>query len=423
MLGSRKVANLNSRLAYRKRITHKEDGRMTQTTATTDSRIALWVLLLGNFVIGTGVLLPAGLLNDLMRAFSLTAAQAGMLLFVGGLVVAVGAPVLAGLTSRIDRRLLLTFALLLYGAGHLGSALAPSFELQVIVRAITVAGAAIFTPQAAATAGLLVPLERRAGAIAFIFIGWSAASVAGIPLGSLLSSLFDWRLVYGLMGGLSLLVAVAVWLVLPSGLFVTPLNFAAWKKALTTPVLLVVFCVTLLSMSGQFTMFGYIAPILKEGFGQSPQGISLAFAIVGVAGVVGNSIASRLVGRLGIDTSIAIGLLSLCAGFLGFALTYGNFPLAMAAAVLWGLGSFSSNSLQQSRLVALAPQLAAATVALNTSVVYLGQSIGAASGGRLVDNGFMAQTPYVSLGFLTLALLLSLLAARMSVTFRSSSNP
>ena len=55
-------------------------------------------------------------------------------------------------------------------------------------------GAAIFTPQAASTVGLLVPLEKRAGAIAFIFIGWSAASVAGIPLGTLLSAAFGWRL-------------------------------------------------------------------------------------------------------------------------------------------------------------------------------------------------------------------------------------
>ncbi len=371
------------------------------------------MLLLGNFIIGTGVLLPAGLLNDLVADFAITPARAGQLLFVGGLVVGVGAPVLAGLTSRIDRRLLLTFSLLLYAAGHVASALAPSFELQVLVRAITVAGAAIFTPQAAATAGLLVPPERRAGVIAFIFIGWSAASVAGIPLGGLLSHLFGWRVVYGLMGGLSFLVAIGVWQVLRPGLYVTPLSLKAWTQALGTPVLLAVFLVTLLSMSGQFTMFGYIAPILKDGFGASPGMISAAFAIVGIAGVAGNSLASRVVARVGISQVIAIALLALCLGFAGFALAYGNFALAMIAAAFWGIGSFSSNSLQQSRLVALAPQLAAATVALNTSVVYLGQSLGAAVGGRLVDAGHMAQSPWVSLAFLAAALAVSLLASRM----------
>ncbi len=388
---------------------------MTQTaTRDTGNKRALWVLMLGNFIIGTGILLPAGLLNDLVRDFAISPARAGLLLLVGGLVVGVGAPVLAGLTSHIDRRKLLCLALLLYGAGHMASAIVPNFELQILVRAITVAGAAIFTPQAAATAGLLVPLEKRAGAIAFIFIGWSAASVAGIPIGSLLASLFDWRLVYGLMAVLSLLTATIVWLVLKPGLFVPALSLANWKQALTTPVLLVVFVVTLLSMSGQFTMFGYIAAILKDGFAATPARISIAFAIVGIAGVIGNSIASRMVARTGVDKAIALGLLSLFLGFAGFALAYGHFWLAMVAASLWGLGSFSSNSLQQSRLVALAPQLAAATVALNTSVVYLGQAIGAAVGGHMVDGGRMAQTPLVAMVFLSAALFLSIVAARMS---------
>ncbi len=392
------------------------NGTMTQTdTHDTGNRLALWVLLFGNFIIGTGILLPAGLLNDLVRDFSISPARAGLLLLAGGLVVGVGAPVLAGLTSRIDRRTLLCFSLLLYGAGHMASALVPSFELQILVRAVTVAGAAVFTPQAAATAGLLVPPERRAGAIAFIFIGWSAASVAGIPIGALLASQFDWRLVYGLMGVLSLVAAAAVWLVLRPGLFVPALSLASWKQALTTPVLLVVFVVTLLSMSGQFTMFGYIAPILKDGFDATPALISIAFAIVGIAGVIGNSVASRMVARTGVDKAVAIGLLALILGFAGFALAYGYFWFAMVAASLWGLGSFSSNSLQQSRLVALAPHLAAATVALNTSVVYLGQAIGAAAGGRMVDGGLMATTPLVSMAFLVAALLLSVIAARMGM--------
>jgi MFS transporter, DHA1 family, inner membrane transport protein len=376
--------------------------------------LALWMLMFGNFIIGTGILLPAGLLNDVMAAFSISASQAGLLMLVGGLVVGIGAPLFAAFTSRIERRHLLTAALLLFGVGHVGSALAPQFELQVLLRALTVIGAAIFTPQAASTVGLLVPANRRAGAIAFIFIGWSAASVAGIPLGTLLADLLGWRLVYALMAGLCVLAAAGVWLTLGAKLFVTPLSLAAWKETFSRPLMWLVFAVTLLSMSGQFTLFGYIAPILKQGFGASSALISVMFAVVGLAGVLGNTIASRVVQRLGIDQVIAVALLSLCVGFLGFALSWGNFAAGALGGVFWGLGSFSSNSLQQSRLVALAPHLAAATVALNTSVVYLGQSIGSAVGGRLVDSGAMAQTPYVAFGFMVGALVLSLLAQRVT---------
>jgi MFS transporter, DHA1 family, inner membrane transport protein len=386
---------------------------MSQTTETNNS-LSLWMLMLGNFIIGTGILLPAGLLNDITADFQITASRAGLLLFVGGLVVGIGAPTLAALTSRIERRPLLVAALCLYAAGHAAAAFAPSFELQLVLRAVTVIGAAVFTPQAASTVGLLVPAHKRAGAIAFIFIGWSAASVAGIPLGTLLSQAFGWRAVYGVMAGLSWFAAMCVWFTLKPKLFVTPLSLAAWKETLSSPLLWLLLLVTLLSMSAQFSMFGYIAKILKDGFAAPPQMISIMFAVVGLSGVIGNMLASRVVARLGIDRVIAVALLSLCVGFGSFALFWGQIGPAILAAVFWGLGSFSSNSLQQSRLVALAPHLAAATVALNTSVVYLGQSIGSVAGGRMIDSGHMTATPIVALGFMLSALALSLLAERLT---------
>jgi MFS transporter, DHA1 family, inner membrane transport protein len=356
---------------------------MSHTTTidhTTDNNtLSLWAMMFGNFLIGTGVLLPAGLLNDLSTDFAITPARAGLLSFVGGLVVGAGAPLFATFTSRFDRRLLLSLALLLYSAGHLAAALAPSFELQLWIRAITIIGAAIFTPQAAATVNLLLPPEKRAAMAALSFLG-----------------------------------TLAIWFSLKPGLFVQPLGLAAWGKALGSPVILLVFLVTLLSMSGQFTMFAYIAPLLKNAYGASPLMISMAFLIVGIAGVTGNSVASRIVGKFGVDRIIAMGLASLCIGFIGFALSNGNFTLAMLASLFWGLGSFSSNSLQQSRLAGLALPIASATIALNTSFVYLGQATGAKAGGYLMDMDKMANLPWMAFGFMALALIISLIASRVS---------
>jgi MFS transporter, DHA1 family, inner membrane transport protein len=181
-------------------------------------------LLFGNLVIGTGVLLPAGLMSVILAGIDVSAAEAGLLLTIGGLVVGFGAPIVAGVTSRIDRRVLLVGALALYVIGHCGAALSNDLTLILGFRALTVAGAAIFTRQAAATAALIMPPDRRSGAIAFIFIGWSLASVIGIPLGSLLGDAIGWQATVLLMAGLSALAAVAVWLVLPGGLRVQPLG-------------------------------------------------------------------------------------------------------------------------------------------------------------------------------------------------------
>ena len=377
-----------------------------------ESRInrALWAMVFGNFVIGTGVLLPAGMLNQLSAELHVDTATAGLLLLVGGVVVGIGAPVLAMLTTRFDRRLLLTQSMLLYAAGHLLSAFTNDFWSLLIVRALMISAAGIFSPQAAATVGLLVPTERRASAIAFIFIGWSVASVGGIPIGALLGDWIGWRMVFALMAGLSLVSAVAVWFTVPPKLFGVPLNLKSWVSVFTSPALLCVLLVTLLSFSGQISVLGYMAPILKQITQATALQISLAFAIAGAAGVVGNTLGSKMVRSMEVHRVIALALVSLCMGFTLFTLLFGNYWGMISGMALWGLGTFSSNSLQQSRLVQLAPPLASATVALNTSAVYMGHAIGSGVGGQILKNGASQVSGWTALGFLILALITSLYA-------------
>lgn len=377
------------------------------------SRRTLWALLFGNLVIGTGVLLPAGLLSVIMEGVGVSAAEAGLLLTVGGLVVGIGAPVLAGVTSRIDRRLLLVIALLFYVVGHVAAAATTDLTLLLVFRALTVVGAAIFTPQAAATAALVVGPERRSGAIAFIFIGWSLASVVGIPLGSLLGETIGWQGTYLLMAGLSAIAAVAVWLVLPGGLRVQRLDLASWLQVLTSPRLLVVLAVTMFSMSGQFTLFTYLSPVLSGTYGLDGTGIALVFLAVGTAGVLGNYVASRAAAEFGVERSILVALTSVAAGLALIWVGWGLTGAFIVGGCLWGLGGFAANSLQQSRLVALAPALASATVALNTSAVYLGQSLGSATGAALIADGPGPEMAIAGLCFALAAMAMSILAARM----------
>jgi MFS transporter, DHA1 family, inner membrane transport protein len=394
--------------------TAKRD-KMTSESIQSHTNLALWALLFGNFVIGTGVLLPAGLLNQLMTELDVTAATAGLLLLASGLVVGIGAPLLAGLTTRIDRRTLLVAAMVLYGLGHLASAFAPSFWPLLIIRILMVSAAGIFSPQAAAAVSLMLPVERRPSAIAFIFIGWSVASVLGIPLGTILGASIGWREVYGIMALLSVLSAIAVWMTLPKGLYGTPLSLASWSKVATSPALIFVLAVTLLSFSGQFVVFGYLGPILKQVSNATPSQISLAFFIAGAAGLLGNTLASRLVRSISVSTVIAAALLSICIGYFVFALMFGNYMGSVAGFAMWGFGTFASNSLQQSRLVQLAPVLASATVALNTSVVYLGQAIGSGIGGTLIKNGANVSMPWTGVVLVIMALAASLFATRLKI--------
>lgn len=375
---------------------------------------ALRALLIGNFMIGTGVLLPAGMLNDLSDGLDVSVATAGWLTVIGGLVVCFGAPIGAALTSRVDRRRLLAGCLALYCLGHAASALAPNFESLAILRGVSIVAAALFTPQAATTAGLLVPPERRAAAISFIFLGWSAASVLGIPIGTLIAAHLGWRTAYAVVAVFSALAFVVVWAAVPRGLRVEPLSLASWKEAVSSPVILCVLAVSLVSMSGQFTLFSYTAPVLKSALDATPDTIALFFALFGVAGVIGNFLATRLIAPFGLDNAVLISLGSLVAGALIVSLMFGVYAGMLVGLVIWGLGTFSTNSLQQSRLATINLPLASASIALNTSVLYLGQAIGAGLGSRLVDDSISASITWAAGGLLVGSALLSVLATRLA---------
>jgi MFS transporter, DHA1 family, inner membrane transport protein len=385
-----------------------------QRVAAVETTGALRALLIGNFMIGTGVLLPAGMLNELSLGLDVSVATAGWLTVIGGLVVCFGAPTGAALTSRVDRRKLLAGCLALYCVGHAASALAPNFEFLAVLRGVTVVAAALFTPQAATTAGLLVPPERRAAAISFIFLGWSAASVLGIPLGTLIAAHLGWRTAYAVVAVFSALAFVVIWAAVPGGLRVEPLSLASWKRAVSSPVILCVLAVSLVSMSGQFTLFSYTAPVLKSALDATPGTIALFFTLFGVAGVVGNFLATRLIAPFGLDNAVLIALGSLIVGALLVSVTFGVYAGMLTGLAIWGLGTFSTNSLQQSRLATINLSLASASIALNTSVLYLGQAIGAGLGGKLVANGISASVTWTAGGLLVGSALLSVLATRLA---------
>jgi DHA1 family inner membrane transport protein len=382
--------------------------------AAPEPRLALWALLAGNFVIGTGILLPAGMLNDLSAGLSVTPATAGLLLLTSGIVIGFGAPIFATLTSALDRRGLLAGSLVLYAAGHALQAVAPNFWILLALRAITVVSAGIFTPQAAASVGLIVPQEKRAASVAFIFIGWSISSVAGVPCGSLIGAWIGWRAAFAVMALLSITALVFVWLTIPPRLHSERLSLGAWRDVLTNPILICVLLVTLASASGQFTLFSYLAPFFKTTMALSPESFAILLALVGGAGVAGNTIASRIVGRFGAPKIILAALAGIFIGLVIIGLFPASFIAAALGGMVWGLGTFSSNSLQQSRLIALAPALAGASVALNTSTIYLGQAVGAGAGGFLITHGALTLIPWAGAAFLIVALAATVIAPKLA---------
>lgn len=369
-------------------------------------RFAPTALMLGNLVTGCSVLAPAGMLAELSAGLGISIHAAGLLITFGAVTLCVGSPLTAWLTSRTERRALLATTLAVLALGNLASAFAPDYTSLLIIRLAMLAVGALYTPQAAGTAALIVPAERRGSTIAYIFLGWSLAAAVGLPLITFIASGYGWRAAYGGIGALGCISLLLLLLRLPAGLKGAPVDLKTWAAVSRSRTILLLLAITMLQMSGQFVVFTYMGPLLNKLTGAGPDAIGSVFALYGICGFLGVVVATRIVDTSGPYRTSLLFTCLLLAGISGWALGAGSLVMMAGAVAVWGLGFASTNSMQQVRLVAAAPPLASATVALNTSVLYIGQAVGSAVGGLLFARELLHTLGFVAVGFVVLALIL-----------------
>jgi DHA1 family inner membrane transport protein len=375
------------------------------------TRLSALALMLGNIVVGIAVLAPAGMLPDLAAGLAVSIRQAGLLIAYGAVILCFGSPLMAWATTRVDRRTLLSTTLALLAIGQLASAFAPNYLAVLVLRLLMLAVAAIYTPQAASMIAMIVPEKERASAISFVFLGWSLSVAVALPLVTFLSAHFGWRATYAVLGATAAAAFALNLFGLPGGLRGAPLSLASWAAIARSRAIALLLTVTLCWTAAMFVIFPYLVPLFARLAGAGVATAGTFFALYGVMGFLGNVAATRTVGRFGAFNTSAVSLGAMFGGALVWSLGAGALALMGTGLLMLGLGFAATNSMQQARLVAVAPALSAATVALNTSWLYAGQTLGTWVGGLLFDYDVPLANGYVAAAFM-LAALMSLAATR-----------
>ena len=300
------------------------------------------------------------------------------------------------------------------------AALSQTYDHLLLARVLAAVTSAVYTPQLAATVSLVVPESERAPSLGKLMLGWAVGAVAGNPLSVMVGSHFGWRASFALIGVASFIVAIFVWRAIPRGVRVPPLSLERWYEVFKAPPLVWLTAATLLTNVGGMVMLSFIAPIVSAVQGIEGSALAMLFFVGGIGGLLGNMLSVRLVRRYG-ATSVAykcnivsaVMLLLWPAAAQWFLLIY-------ITQFIWNLGSAGFPAVQQARLVAVAPALASATIALNSSVTYLGGSIGAsigASAWTIVPPRFM---PWVGFLFIVAALACSYRGERTAALARTA---
>lgn len=356
--------------------------------------VALFALAIGAFGIGLTEFVVAGILPQIARDFGVDIPAAGLMATTYALDVLVGAPILTILGAKISRKTMLIGLAVIFTLGNAMTALAPSLPIALAGRILTAFNHGTFFGIGSIIAASLVARDRQASAIALMFSGLTMANLIGVPAGTWLAQVYDWRLVFWLIAGIGLDTALSVALLVPR---IEPGKAIALKaelRAFMDPQVLLAMGITIFGPAAFFTSITYIAPMMVEETGLSEAGIARIMVLFGLGLVVGNWIGGSFADRSLFGT-LFVTLAAQAAVLLVFWLGVGSPAVASMSVFLMAAFGFATVSPIQKLVMERASRAGAPTMAasVNIGMFNLGNAIGAWAGGATIAAGFGLASP------------------------------
>ena len=343
-------------------------------------------LAAGAFGIGVTEFAPMGLLPVIATDLGVSIPTAGLLISAYALGVMLGAPLMTLTTGRVPRRALLIGLAAIFTVGNLLSAISTDYGMLLAARVITSLNHGAFFGVGSIVAAGLVPPNRQAGAVAAMFMGLTIANVVGVPLATWAGDVLGWRASFWGIAGIGVLVMAARRLPLPNLPAPTGGNVAAELRVLGRGPVLAALALTVIGSSAMFTVFTYIAPILREQTHASLGFVTAMLVTYGLGLTVGNWLGGKFADR-SVDRTLIVTLASLAAILVAFAVAM---PFAVPTSVLvflWGVASFALVPPLQVRVMAAAGDAPNLASSVNIGAFNLGNAIGAAVGGAVIAGG------------------------------------
>ncbi|MEV4435564.1 Cmx/CmrA family chloramphenicol efflux MFS transporter [Streptomyces sp. NPDC049585] len=352
--------------------------------------VAVHVLGLSVFALGTSEFMLSGLLQPIARDMDVSIPQAGLLVSAFAIGMVVGAPLLAAATLRLPRRTTLVALLAVFGLGQVAGALAPTYGVLFASRVVSALACAGFWAVGAAVAVSLVPVDARARAMAVMVGGLSIANIAGVPAGALLGQHAGWRAAFWAVAALSAVGLVGVLAVVPATQPPTGADAPRLRTELSIyrdRQVWLALITTALNAAAVFCLFSYLAPLLTETAGLPESWVPTVLALFGVGALIGTTIGGRVADAHLFGTMYSgIGAAAVVMAVL--ALTAHTAAAAVGMAMLLGVAAFTTAPALNARMFNVAnaaPTLAGATT---TSAFNLGNTVGPWLGGLVIAAGW-----------------------------------
>lgn len=372
----------------------------------------IYILALAVFLIGTIEYIITGIIEMIAGDLGVSTAEAGLLVTVFALAAAILAPILIAVTINVDRRklMLLTFGVFIASNGIMMFDL--SYEAMLGIRIIQGASGGMTTVVAMAAATRLVENEKRGNAIGIILMGLSSSLVLGVPIGTFFSEMFGWKVLFIVIGILSIIPFLIIYRKVPAIKEEEQVTMGMQLSMLKNKAVLVALMMTLLYVGGYAALFTYITPFLQTTSSLSMTEISLILFLAGVCSFIGSKLGGQLADTKGPKFTIFLGLVLQGLTLLLFAVTGSHLILLILVLMVFMLATWSISPAQQLYLVTLAPRSPDIALSINTSFIQFGFAMGSGLGGLVISRASVLALNWAGFAAICIALLFAILQFR-----------
>jgi MFS transporter, DHA1 family, inner membrane transport protein len=349
--------------------------------------LALLVLALSSFAIGTTEFVIMGLLPEVAADLSVSIPQAGWLVTGYALAVAIGAPLMAISTAKLKRRTALIALMAFFIAGNLLCALASDYWVLMIARVVTALCHGAFFGIGSVVAAGLVAEDRKARAVALMFTGLTLANVLGVPLGTAIGQAYGWRATFGVVTVIGIVTILGLIAILPRDKQQENGSILREIAALRNGSLWLALSTTVFFAASMFALFTYIAPLLRDVTGVSPEGVTWTLFLIGLGLTIGNLVGGKLADwRLGATLAGVFAAIAITS--IAFSYTSRFFIPAEITLFLWAMASFAAVPALQVGVVGFGKDAPNLVSTINIGAFNTGNALGAWVGGLVIDAGF-----------------------------------
>lgn len=376
----------------------------------------LFVFMIGTFSIGMTEYVVTGLLTQFAADLDVHVSTTGLLLSAYALSVAIFGPILRVITIKFSAKPLLIGLMLLFIISNIIAATAINFNVLLLSRVLSAIMHAPFFGLCMSLAAYISGPQKRTGGIAAVQAGLTTAVMLGVPFGSYLGELFDWRSVFWFIVTLGVFALIGL-------IFVTP-NIKSTKKPQLKKELLMfknkkfllIIATIIFGYSGVFTTYTFIEPMIRNFTNFDIVGVTGVLLSFGIGAISGNIFSGR-VQEEHLTKQLILTFTTLAIVLLLFTFLLQSFILAFAISFLFGAGTFGSTPILNSKMILAAPESPMLSGTIATSVFNIANFVGATFGTLLLNNNLsFTKITFISAGMIAFGLLMTLITHKIEKT-------